>query len=89
MRGGSTSLMYWLSYQFTILSSSPLLERRAGSEQILDIVWALAGSCLPMLPGFVVRISDHCIGSINFLQGEARILGLCRKWGILVILWMC
>ena len=73
--------MYRLSYQFTILSSSPLSERPAGSEQILNFVWLSVGSCFPALPGFVVRIADHCIGSINFLQGEARIFGACRKRG--------
>lgn len=41
---------------------------------------AVCGVTLPTLPGFVVRIADHCIGSINILQREARILGACRKW---------
>ena len=49
---------------------------------------AVCGVMLPTLPGFVVRIADHCIGSINIVQREARILGALPKTVILVILWM-
>lgn len=73
--------MYQLSCQFTILSSFPLSEPRAGSEQILDFVWPFAGLPFPTLPGFVVRIADHCIGSINSCKERLGYLARAENGG--------
>ena len=62
MRGGSTSLMYRLSYQFGILSSFPLSERREGSAQILDFVLPLAGLCFPRCLALLCVLQTIALG---------------------------
>ena len=54
--------MYWLSYQFTILSSFPMSERRAGSEQILDFVWRFVGSCFPRYLALLCVLQTIALG---------------------------
>ena len=54
--------MYPLSYQFTILSSFPMSERRAGSEQILDFVWRFAESCFPRYVALLCVLQTIVLG---------------------------
>ena len=62
--------MYRLSYHFTILSSFPLSERCAGSEQILDFAWPFAGSRFPRYLALLCVLQTIALGLLISCKGR-------------------